>query len=200
MSRARALKTNNAKPYHYGDLRAAAVAEGLRQIVHASNPSDLSLRHVAREIGVSPTALYRHFPDKDALLGAMASRGFDVLQEAQRSAYGRGGKRGLTRAARAYVRFAIANPALFRMIFSAPLEQTHPFETPPEESAAAVLAEGVAAALGPRARRATIHAATIKAWTLVHGMAMLILHGQLRLADIDALIDKVISDDTLLPG
>ncbi|MCC2105214.1 MAG: helix-turn-helix transcriptional regulator, partial [Hyphomicrobiales bacterium] len=71
--------------YHHGDLRAALVAEGMRQL-GGEGAGDLSLRGVARAVGVSATAVYRHFPDKDALLSAIAEEGFRLLGQAQRAA------------------------------------------------------------------------------------------------------------------
>lgn len=186
--RPRAAKSS----YHHGDLRAAALEEGLRQLEHSS-VEQLSLREIARKVGVSATALYRHFPDKDALMGAIASRGFEMLAEAQADAMeGLEPQAAFAASGRAYVRFAIAKPSLFRMIFSCAVNQTHPFETPPDDSAAGLLIQNIAVLLGPEASEEVRVVAAMRAWALVHGLAMLILDGQVRLTDIDALIEKVI--------
>ena len=63
-----------ARAYHHGDLRSALVAAGLKAL-EQGDAADLSLRQIAREVGVSATAVYRHFPDKQALLGALAEEG-----------------------------------------------------------------------------------------------------------------------------
>lgn len=185
--------------YHHGDLKEVAIAEGLMRVCANSDPQSLSLREIARTVGVSATALYRHFPDKEGLLGAIASRGFTMLREAQEAAVAAGEGDPLIEAGRAYVHFAFQYPALFRMIFAYPLDQTLPFETPPEESAAGVFARAVAARLGGRPSAEERYIAELRAWSQLHGLTMLILDGQLRLADIDALMERVIAPESMLP-
>lgn len=190
--------------YHHGDLKEVAIAEGLARVCANSDPQSLSLREIARTAGVSATAIYRHFPDKEGLLGAIASRGFTMLREAQEAAVSAGegddeGRDPLIEAGRAYVHFAFQYPALFRMIFAYPLDQTLPFETPPEESAAGVFTRAVAARLGSKASPEERYIAELRAWSQLHGLTMLILDGQLRLADIDALMERVIAPESMLP-
>ena len=60
--------------YHHGDLRTALIEEGLAQL-DAKAPAEVSLREIARNVGVSATAVYRHFPDKAALLKALCDVG-----------------------------------------------------------------------------------------------------------------------------
>jgi AcrR family transcriptional regulator len=71
--------------YHHGDLRSALIEEGLAQL-DVKAPDAVSLREIARNVGVSATAVYRHFPDKAALLNALCSVGGDRLAEAFREA------------------------------------------------------------------------------------------------------------------
>src|SRR5262245_66433836 len=67
--------------YHHGDLRAALIGEGLKRL--KEGPVDaLSLREIARNVGVSATAVYRHFPDKAALLGALCVAGDAMIAKA----------------------------------------------------------------------------------------------------------------------
>src|ERR1700741_2439858 len=68
-------------PYHHGDLRDALV-QAAQRILETDGLAALSLRAVARRAGVSPAAPYHHFPDKQALLDAVAERGFDALTAA----------------------------------------------------------------------------------------------------------------------
>jgi AcrR family transcriptional regulator len=66
------IKSDGAKAtgaYHHGDLRAAVIAAGLKRLAEGDG-AELGLRALARDVGVSATALYRHFPDKEALLDA----------------------------------------------------------------------------------------------------------------------------------
>src|SRR5471032_1080703 len=70
-----------ARPYHHGDLRRALI-DAASRLLEAEGPSALSLRAVAREAGVSPTAPYHHFKDKGELLQAVAYEGWDLLDQA----------------------------------------------------------------------------------------------------------------------
>ncbi|NVN11818.1 helix-turn-helix domain-containing protein, partial [Nguyenibacter vanlangensis] len=85
------MKDDVAKPavrrqtYHHGDLRAALIEAGLRLLADRAVDA-LSLREIARAVGVSATAVYRHFPDKDALLRTLAGEGLNRLARAQRAA------------------------------------------------------------------------------------------------------------------
>jgi AcrR family transcriptional regulator len=178
------------RSYHHGDLRAALLVEGLRLLAER-DAEDLSLREVARGVGVSATSVYRHFPDKDALMAALAGEGLARLAAAQKQAAEEagGGSAGFTATGRAYVRFALANPALFRLIFASPGLAKGREES--ESEAMNMLRVNAAAEIGadpddPAARVRAIHA-----WSLVHGLAMLMLDRQIP-AD-DALIDRVIS-------
>ena len=185
------------KRYHHGDLRAALVAEGLRLLAQRDAES-LSLREVARGVGVSATSVYRHFPDKEALLTALATQGLAELGAAQRLAAEQagGGEAGFAATGRAYVRFALANPALFRLIFASPV--LAPGRGPgatgvgmPESEAGALLQANAAVAAAMRGGEAAV--VSVRAWALVHGLAMLMLDGLVP-AD-DALIDSAIGND-----
>ena len=181
------VSTSKAEPraYHHGDLRTALLAAGLRAIEH-TDISDISLRGLAREVGVSATAVYRHFPDKRALLEAMAHEGLAQLgQLQQRAALGAGGN-AFSETGRAYVRFALANPGLFRLVFT---HCTMRADGLPEGNLAAdMLLESTARIAG--GDEAAARRIAVQAWALVHGLAMLMLDGQLP-ADED-LIDKII--------
>ncbi|MGL4542091.1 MAG: TetR/AcrR family transcriptional regulator [Polymorphobacter sp.] len=192
-----------ARGYHHGDLRAALVETGMG-LLERSDAESLSLRAVARETGVSATAVYRHFADKAALLRALARDGLDQLAANQRDAMARagGGAAGLDASGAAYVRFALARPQLFRMIMSniavangATIDQT---AAAPEQVSGAMrqLRDAVAALAPPGTSAADIRITAARAWAQVHGLAMLILDGQLP-AD-DALIDAVASGRAMM--
>lgn len=176
------------KRYHHGDLRVALVAEGLRLLAQRDVES-LSLREVARGVGVSATSVYRHFPDKEALLTALAMQGLAELGAAQSAAAAAagGGDAGFAATGRAYVRFALANPALFRLIFASPV--LAPVKgAPVRESAVGELLHANAAVYAADEGEASVVA--VQAWALVHGLAMLMLDGQIP--EDDALIDRAI--------
>src|SRR6218665_3739496 len=101
----RKITVSTSKTYHHGDLRAAAIEAGLR-LLEERTANDLGLREVARAVGGSAPALSRHFPDKAALLRALAEEGFKRLAEAQREAASAagGGEAGFGGARRAYGR------------------------------------------------------------------------------------------------
>ena len=104
---------------HKADLRSRLVQEAMR--ILAENPSDLTLRGLARAADVSAMAPYRHFADKAALMLAITETGFEMLRnvllEADRADDDR---EALIRQGLAYVAFAVAHPALFRLMFAAP--------------------------------------------------------------------------------
>ena len=143
-------------------------------------------------MGVSATAIYRHFPDKEALLSAIAARGFATMGEMQvQAASGRAGHDAFAATGVAYVRFALGSPAVFRLMFSRPAARNPSSVSGGEantplrllrENAAAMTPAG----LGEEARRVV----AMQAWALVHGLAVLLLDHMVE-AD-DALIAKVI--------
>jgi AcrR family transcriptional regulator len=105
------------KTYHHPDLRAALIAEGLSQIERVG--MDLSLRALAKSIGVSPTAPYRHFSDRNELMGALAAEGFhhftDALSVANTEPIP---MVALKKLGVAYLDFARKQPLLYRLMFS----------------------------------------------------------------------------------
>lgn len=175
--------------YHHGDLRAALIAEGLR-LLAARDVEDLSLREVARGVGVSATAVYRHFPDKAALMAALAAHGLDMLSQVQHAAYDAagGGVAGFNATGAAYVRFALLHTALFRLIFANPPTGKVVELADSPDNAMRFLMEN-AARLAPPGMEPRIFA--LQSWSVAHGLAMLIIDGQLHVDDktIDAVID-----------
>ncbi|MGJ7417037.1 TetR/AcrR family transcriptional regulator [Streptomyces cinereoruber] len=109
------------RPYHHGDL-AAALLDRAEQTVRERGAGTLSLRELARDLGVSPGAPSRHFKSKQALLDALAVSGFERLTEAMATAQEQAGEAFAARldaVARTYVGFATGNAALLDLMFSA---------------------------------------------------------------------------------
>ena len=167
-------------------------------LLETREAQNLSLREVARAVGVSATAVYRHFPDKDALLDALAAEGLGKLAAAQykAAAAAGGGERGFVATGIAYVRFALANPALFRLTFSATAARNI-LAQPPDHvpDAMAFLRENARAAgaqtgLDP-------HVIAVRAWSIAHGLALLMLERQVE--PDDALIEAVIGAEIPKP-
>lgn len=182
--------------YHHGDLRGALIREGL-DLLRRRNAETLSLREAARNLGVSATSIYRHFPDKAAYLSALADAGFAMLAAEQGRASGSTQAARFAATGQAYVRFAIANPSLFRLMFSSFSPKVRPDQSFPEGSAAWMLKGSVAALLGPGASEGEKFVAMLRAWSLVHGLAMLILDGQIDYETAAAHVDAIVSDDSL---
>lgn len=169
------IKESGAKAagaYHHGDLRAAVIAAGLKRLAEGDG-GELGLRALARDVGVSATALYRHFPDKEALLDALADEGLRRLGALQAQAWLKagGGVAGFKATGIAYVRFAHDEPALFRLSFTRQMSQRS-MGSDGGEVAYNLLRAGVGEALPGAADPDT---AALHAWALVHGLAMLIL-------------------------
>jgi len=165
--------------YHHGDLRRALIQAGAEILEEGG---ELSLRAVARRAGVSHAAPYHHFPDRRALLAAIAVEGFVALRDAEIAAAERVGRepvRALAETGVAYVRFAVEGPARFRMMFSAELADRTAL---PELEAAQREAYGVMVGemrrTYPEATPEEIERSALGAWSIVHGLANLILEAQ----------------------
>jgi AcrR family transcriptional regulator len=181
--------------YHHGDLRAACLTAAM-ELLAEGDEGTVSLRAVARRAGVSPNAPYRHYPDKDALLAAMATQGFHDLRDALvRADAEAAAEDRFVAMAQAYVGFGVRNPALFGLMFGHPCNRSHPQTSAAAAETKAVLAERVATAV-PAAQH---EAFMIGAWALVHGLASLVIDGKLPGDDRQALDTMVRSTvDTML--
>jgi AcrR family transcriptional regulator len=167
-----------ARNYHHGDLRGSVLMAGLAQL-DGDATADLGLRALARDVGVSATALYRHFPDKEALLDALAEEGLKQLGVRQGAAWDAagGGRKGFVATGIAYVRFAHDHPGLFRLTFTRRMPGRTPSDSGEEQSVAyRLLRRGVAEVLPAIENQ---EAAALHAWSLVHGLAMLVLDGSI---------------------
>ena len=180
--------------YHHGDLRSALVEAGLAALEGPAGDAP-SLRALARETGVSPTAVYRHFPDKQALLDALSHEGLMKLGAAQQAAMDRagGGVAGFAETGREYVRFALAHPALFRLIFSqGDLDRFH---SDAEDPARDLLYASTRQLTGGNEHEAERLA--LQAWAIAHGIAMLMLDGRMKASE--EMICRLINAETLFP-
>src|ERR1044071_3445317 len=91
VARSKSLARKPASRYHHGNLRRALLDEALATI-RADGVAGLTLREIGTRLGVSRTALYRHFADKEALLEAVATEGFRTLREQLQAAWSDGGR------------------------------------------------------------------------------------------------------------
>jgi AcrR family transcriptional regulator len=117
------------KSYHHGNLRAELLDTAIAQLQEVGADA-LSLRALARTVGVSQTAPYRHFADKNALLAALATKGYHELLYALRIAGEASGdcpQEQLIAFAHAYVDYADSHPDLFKLMFGPTLQPTRKF-------------------------------------------------------------------------
>jgi len=172
------------RPYHHGNLRRALLDEALSTI-RAEGVDGLTLREIGARVGVSRTALYRHFADKRALLAAVATEGFRTLRQQLVASWEAGGRgrAAFESMGVVYVRFAAANPSHYRVMFGGFVD---PNACDPELAAEAAgafqaLVDALAALQGDGSMRAedTVTMARF-VWAVVHGVAMLGIDGQLR--------------------
>jgi AcrR family transcriptional regulator len=172
--------------YHHGDLRRALIQASI-ELIAEKGVSALTLRGVARRVGVSHAASHHHFASKTELLAAVAMEGFEALAQAEREAAAATADPWdrFKAIGRAYLRFAVAHPAHFRVMFGRELVEGS--QPPPEEQwvanpASRVLVEVATEAIATRgnADEERVRVAVIAAWSLVHGLAMLWLDGPLR--------------------
>jgi AcrR family transcriptional regulator len=150
--------------YHHGDLRNALMEAALAAL-ERDGPDAVSLRELAAEVGVSRAAPYRHFPDRDALLAAVAAKGFEDLVGVYEKALGGpgDGRVRLKRALRGYMAFARSRPGLHALMFESDfLARTPPPEVMlgPANRAYELLWEGLRAAF-PGAGETWIKARTV---------------------------------------
>jgi len=167
--------------YHHGDLRRALLHEAVRTI-QTHGVAAVTLRSVAETLGVSRTALYRHFADKQALLGAVAAEGFRTLRASLVAAWeGAGrGRVGFEAMGRAYVRFALDHPSHYRVMFGSGAVAP---ETAPDDPGGAAF-QALVDALVELQQRGEVRPdppllLALYVWAVVHGIAMLALDGQL---------------------
>jgi AcrR family transcriptional regulator len=169
--------------YHHGSLRRALVDEAVRTI-QRSGAEALTLRGVGAALGVSRTALYRHFADKDALLAFVARDGFVALKAAldRARAAASSPRDQLTGMGAAYVRFAIDNQAHYEVMFGRFLERCQ--DEPDLRADAGAAFQALLDMIADLQREKLIRQGDALqlsrfVWAAVHGIAMLAINGQL---------------------
>jgi AcrR family transcriptional regulator len=184
MPRTTAAARKPDRPYHHGNLRRGLLDEALATI-RTDGVDGLTLREIGARLGVSRTALYRHFADKRALLTAVATEGFRMLREQLVTAWEEGGRgrAAFESMGVAYIHFAASNPEHYRVMFGGFVDPDACDAGLTTEAAGAFQAlVGALAALqrdgAMRGDDAVLMARYV--WAVVHGVAMLGIDGQLR--------------------
>ncbi|WP_411090850.1 TetR/AcrR family transcriptional regulator [Streptomyces sp. 049-1] len=156
--------------------RDATCLRAARELLEADGSAGLSLRAVARRAGVSATAPYRHFADRDALVSAVAAEGYRELAGYLAEAHPAPSTPDeLAAVAVAYVRFALDHPALFRVMFAEPCDPT----SEERVAATAAISEYVRGIVRATFPQVDADALSTTVWALVHGLAFLHLDGKL---------------------
>ncbi|WP_437475978.1 TetR/AcrR family transcriptional regulator [Sorangium sp. So ce1014] len=173
------------RPYHHGDLRRAVLEEALA-LIEAQGNASFTLREVARRIGVSHAAPYRHFADKRALMTELAVQASAALGAQISAALEEAGGELRARflaAGFAYVRFALEHPAPFHVMYSGEVNVEDP-------RVAAATSQNLGLLLGfiEQAQRAGAFppgdpmALAVPIWAMHHGLATLAASGALSKA------------------
>jgi AcrR family transcriptional regulator len=171
--------------YHHGDLRQSLIDAAIA-LIGEEGISDLSLRQVARRVGVSHSAPYRHFEDKEALLAAVAEQGFQSLQvvmETARQGIPPDLSQRLEAIGVAYIHFALAHPFHYRLMFGDYRYNLSKYSALAEAAQQSFMVlvntirEGQMAGIFRLAD--PVDMARV-AWSLVHGQSMLALDNKLQ--------------------
>ncbi|MCA1899503.1 MAG: TetR/AcrR family transcriptional regulator [Chloroflexi bacterium] len=178
------------KKYHHGDLKNALIEAGIK-ILSEEGTGGLTLRKVAKLAGVSHSAPYAHFADKQSLIAAISTEGFKRLYaelDAAILANADNPRRQLMEGARAYVQFAMNNIGAFKVMFSSALEKEKDYPSFVEISHKTfervvdiVKACQAAGALRP----APPEVMAVAVWGQLHGIISLILEGQISHTVLD---------------
>jgi AcrR family transcriptional regulator len=175
--------------YHHGNLREALLAAAMNALCKGDGP-EVSLRSLSTEVGVTVNAAYRHFPDKNALLLELASLGFDdlkaKLEDSLKTLKNKSPKYKLYAVGVTYIDFALEFPSLFRLMFDRRgsfngNERFHQASS----SSFEVLVHCMAEVRKEPANSPEVMKASLAAWALVHGYAVLALEGYIGALPID---------------
>lgn len=173
--------------YHHGDLRNALLTV-TTELVRERGTRGFSVSEAARRAGVSSSAPYRHFPDRDAMLAAVALTGFMELEE--RFASLPASQAFTDRAARIateYLHFAREDPARFEVMFAHGIDKTKHEDLLRQTFQ---VQERLEAALNPYLAQADLARRGAELWSLAHGVAALAIGGNVQ----HVLPDTQISD------
>lgn len=177
--------------YHHGDLPRTLKAAAL-ELIAEHGVTGFTLREAARRAGVTHAAPYRHFPDKTALLAAMAEDGFALLKEQMEEAAKEAGSDPLARflaQGPAYLRFAVEQAPYFRLMFGfdAPDKTQYESLARSDNEAFRVLVDAVAAAQSSgQLVKGDPERVALVAWLMVHGIAHAYIDGALARRGIDS--------------
>jgi AcrR family transcriptional regulator len=190
-----ATKTATKAPYHHGNLETALVDAAIT-LVRKYGPDQLSLRAVSAEIGVSPSASYHHFRDKDALVTGISNVLFDRLATMQEKAIakikGNGAAASIKKfeeMGNAYFAWATSEPNLYRLMFGGYCEinmEEHDSKAWNllREGLDELMAHGV---IDKSARKG----GEVFVWSAVHGASSLAIEGLMSPSDFPMVLKSI---------
>jgi AcrR family transcriptional regulator len=187
------------KNYHHGHLKNALIRAGM-EIISKEGLGGLSLRKVAKKAGVSPTAPYAHFADKQALIAAISTEGYHRLYDqltATVATHAGDPQRTLLEVGWSYVQFALSDPQRFKVMFSGILEQEKDY---PEFREMALKSFELLVSLVKSCQEAALldpgptDMLAVRLWSVVHGFVLLLLEGQIS----HTLLDRMSIRDLLV--
>ncbi|RUL72164.1 TetR/AcrR family transcriptional regulator [Dyella choica] len=175
----RSTRPGKRPAYHHGDLKSA-LRSAASSLIAERGVDTVSLREIAQIAGVSHTAAYRHYADKEAVMADLAEAGFRELNASMRDAMASipgGVTRKLQAAGSAYVHFGVAQPHLLQLMFGAAIAdwKRYPGLVEASDALYAALTEIITSGQEKGKFRAGDPAElALAAWSLVHGLALLI--------------------------
>ncbi|WP_394177088.1 TetR/AcrR family transcriptional regulator [Yoonia maritima] len=168
--------------YHHGNLREALIS-GCLTLIEKRGPTGFTLSEAAREAGVTPAAVYRHFEGREDLIAAAAHQGYEMFGDAMETAYGSGQPSALAAfeaTGRAYLTFARNHPGHYIAMFESGISMNRS----PELNAVATRAMGVLEKAAeelsqhiPADRRPPPQMFSAHIWALSHGVVELFARG-----------------------
>jgi AcrR family transcriptional regulator len=190
-------KSVKRKNYHFGNLEPQLIDQA-KKMLEEVGPDKLSIRAISEQVGVSATAVYHHFANKDELLSHLAAQGFaqleTVLGQCQQ---GIDKKNKMQVISRQYMLFAFEHPAMYQLMFGSQLahSEMNPTLSTARKNAYAVMEQCVADVLEKDIQSKEVRSAALAAWSFAHGLASLMIHNVFELPEHiskDAVIEKAL--------
>jgi AcrR family transcriptional regulator len=183
--------------FHHGDLREALIA-ATRDLLIEHGPDGFTLADACRRAGVTTAAPYKHFRDKQEILEDIVARGFEELTAANAKAVAEGGPgtvAGITAMGLSYLDFAVAQPAVFRLMFGHKSRTVEHVDESGNRCLKSVI-EQVAAYSRKHGHTADAEKIAIRLWTFVHGASSLELDGDYERVAPGLNVHELIADVT----